>query len=121
MRKLAEFVQRNCTSSISIANFRLQARVISSVYKGFDPVNNDSPTNTQANRFLFANPREGWHSWSNSRRRDTPSYLSNIPRRRCNAAMLGMLIVILLGHHLALVIQWLIPTVEHLFSTLLTC
>jgi len=41
MRKLAEFVQRNCTSSISIANFRLQARVISSVYKGFDPVNND--------------------------------------------------------------------------------
>jgi hypothetical protein len=35
--------------------------------------------------------------------------------------MLGMLIVILLGHHLALVIQWLIPTVEHLFSTLLTC
>jgi hypothetical protein len=41
MRKLAEFVQLNCTSSISIANFRLQARVINSVYKGFDAVNND--------------------------------------------------------------------------------
>ncbi|MGC2765929.1 MAG: hypothetical protein WB607_10535, partial [Candidatus Acidiferrum sp.] len=41
MRKLAGFVQLNCTSSISIANFRLQARVINSVYKGFDAVNND--------------------------------------------------------------------------------
>ena len=41
MRKLAEFVQLNCTSSISLANFGLQARVINSVYKGFDAVNND--------------------------------------------------------------------------------
>ena len=41
MRKLAEFVQLNCTSSISLANFRLQARVINNVYKGFDAVNND--------------------------------------------------------------------------------
>ena len=41
MRKLAEFVQLNCTSSISIANFRLQARVLNSDYKGFDAVNND--------------------------------------------------------------------------------
>jgi hypothetical protein len=35
--------------------------------------------------------------------------------------MHGMLIVIFLSHHLALVIQRLIPTVEHLFSTLLAC
>ena len=42
MRKLAEFVQLNCTSSISIANFRLQARVLNSDYKGFDAVNNDN-------------------------------------------------------------------------------
>ena len=48
MRKLAGFVQLNCTSSISIANFRLQARVINSVYKGFDAVNNDNHGNQRA-------------------------------------------------------------------------
>src|SRR5450755_3281212 len=42
VRKLAEFVQLNSTSSISIANFRLQAHLINSVCKGFDAVNNDS-------------------------------------------------------------------------------
>ena len=57
MRKLAEFVQLNCTSSISIANFRLQARVINSVYKGFDAVNNDeklSLTLTAEPQFVLA-------------------------------------------------------------------
>ena len=51
MRKLAEFVQLNCTSSISIANFRLQARVINSVYKGFDAVNNDDSRILEASIF----------------------------------------------------------------------
>jgi hypothetical protein len=35
MRKLAEFVQLNCTSSISIANFRLQDRCHEQHLQGF--------------------------------------------------------------------------------------
>ena len=58
MRKLAEFVQLNCTSSISIANFRLQAHVISTVYSGFDAVNNYDETIR-----MVAGPRNQLHYW----------------------------------------------------------